>query len=90
MLRIVHQHLWTVPNMSPREDSQAAVAELCTALDETSNVFRRLTDQTKAKESQLRSLPLPDDIRSLAFLRVVLKHTLGINHLVEGPSGYTL
>jgi len=62
--------------MSPREDCQATVAELCIALDETSDVFRQLTDQTKAKESKLHSLPLPDDIRSLAFLQVVLKHNL--------------
>jgi len=58
------------------EDSNAALAKLCLALEETFVLLERLTDQTEAQESRLDSLSLPDDTRSLAFVQAIFKHNL--------------
>jgi hypothetical protein len=57
-------------------DSRVAIDELCAALDDISAVLKRLTDQTKAEETKLDSLSLPDDTRSLVLVQAVLKHNL--------------
>ena len=62
--------------MSSSEDSNTALAGLCIALEETSVLLERLTDQTKAQASRLHSLSPPDDTLSLAFVQAVLKHNL--------------
>jgi hypothetical protein len=61
------------PNSSFSHHGDAAIAELCTALDETFVALEGLTDQTKAKEFKLYSLALPNDARSLAFVQAILR-----------------
>ena len=56
------------------EDSKAALNKLCIVLDDTSVLFKRLTDQTEAQESRLHSLSPPDDTKSLEFVQAVLRH----------------
>lgn len=80
---IFHLYLCAVINMSLSEHSNTAIA---TALDETFVLLKRLTDQIKAQESRLHSIALPDDTRSLAFVRAILKHNLApskTTHLVK-------
>ena len=72
-LRMDHQYLWAVPC---REHGNTALADLCIALDETSVLLKRLTDQTKVQESKMHSLSPPDDTGSLAFVLAVFKHNL--------------
>ena len=87
MLPIVHQYLWAVLNMSSSENGNTALAKLCIALEETSVLLKRLTDQTAAHESTLHSISSPNDPKSLAFVLAVLKHTLApseITNLVKG------
>ena len=74
---MVHQYLWAFPDTSYSEDGKTALDELRTALDATFDLLKRLTDRTKAQESRLQSLSLPDDTMSLAFVQAVLKHNLG-------------
>ena len=64
------------PNILFSHHGEAAIDELCTALDETFVVLERLTGQTKAEELMLHSRTLPTDTRSLAFVQAVLKHNL--------------
>ena len=83
---MVYLYLCAVTNVSFSEHSNTAIAKLCTALDETFVLLARLTDQIKAQESRLHSLALPDDTRSLAFVRAILKHNLApskTSHLVK-------
>ena len=74
---MVHQYLWAVTDTSSSEDGNTALEELRIALDATFDLLKRLTDHTKAQESRLHSLSLPDNTWSLAFVQAVLKHNIG-------------
>jgi hypothetical protein len=58
------------------QHGEGAIAELCTALDETFVALELLTGQSKAEEVKLDSIAPPTDTRSLAFVQAVLKHNL--------------
>ena len=76
MLRMNHQYLSAVSNTSCRDHGNTALADLCIALDETSVLLKRLTDETKVQEAKMHSLSPPDDTGSLAFVLAVFKHNL--------------
>ena len=64
--------LWGPTNVSSSEDSKAALTDLCVVLDDTYVILQRLTDQTEAQKSRLRSQS-PGDAGSLAFVLAVLR-----------------
>ena len=73
------------PNMAYSEYGQAAVRELCDALQETFSALTQMTDRTNSDD--LRPAPLPSNKKSLEFTRAVLKHSFTpsrITDLVKG------
>ena len=64
---------------------QAAVRELCDALEETFSMLTEMTDRTNSDD--VRPAPLPSNRKSLEFTRAVLKHNFApskITDLVKG------
>ena len=51
-----------------------AVRDLCSALDETFAVLKRLTGRAEAERINLQSITLPADEKSLAYVQAVLRH----------------
>jgi hypothetical protein len=67
--------------MSSSEYGQAAVRELCNALEKT---FNMLTQMTERKDSDdLRPAPLPSNKKSLEFTRAVLKHNFSPSKVID-------
>jgi hypothetical protein len=59
--------------MSSSEYGQAAVKELCNALEKTFDLLKQMTERTDSDD--LRPAPLPSNKKSLEFTRMVLKHS---------------
>ena len=63
-----------------------AVRELCGALDETFAVLERLTDRAEAEKTNLQSISLPANEKSLAYVQAVLRHNFSptkVGNLVD-------
>ena len=65
-----------ITNILFSQRGETAVAELCTALDDTFAALEQLTDRTQADEFKMHSTHLPTHTKSLAFVQAVLKHHL--------------
>jgi predicted nucleic acid-binding protein len=72
---------YTNPSFS--HHGNTAIAELCTALDGTFIALEGLTDQTKAEESKLYSLALPNDAKSLAFAQAILRNKFAPSQMTD-------
>ena len=53
-----------------------AVLKLCIALDETFAVLTRLTDRAETEKTNLQSITLPANEKSLAYVQAILRHSL--------------
>ena len=51
-----------------------AVRDLCSALDETFAVLEQLTGRAEAEKTNLQSITLPSNEKSLAYVQAVLRH----------------
>jgi len=67
--------------LASSESGQAAIRELCDALEETFNTLTQMTDRTNSDE--LRPAPLPSNKKSLEFTRVVLKHSFAPSKITD-------
>ena len=67
--------------MASSESGQAAVQELCDALEETFDTLTQMTDRTNSDD--LRPVPLPSNRKSLEFTRVVLKHSFAPSKITD-------
>jgi len=74
----------------PSEYGNIAVRELFSDLDETFTVLGRLTDRAESEKSNLQSIALPANEKSLAYVQAVLKHSFSpskVSDLVNNLKG---
>ena len=67
----------------PSEYGKRAIQDLCEALDDTFAVLRQLTDRAGAEVSNLQSLALPRNEKSLAYVQAILKHNFSPSKLAN-------
>ena len=67
----------------PSEYGKIAIQGLCDALDETFNALEQLTDRADAEISNLQSLALPTNDKSLAYVQAVLKHNFSPSKVAD-------
>ena len=73
------------PNIASSEDGQAAVRELCDALQETFSALTQMTDGTNSDD--LRPAHLPSNKKSLEFIRAILVHSLTPSKIADLVKG---
>jgi len=67
--------------MASSESGQAAVQELCDALEETFNTLTQMT--IRSNSDDLRPTPLPANKKSLEFTQAVLKHSFAPSKIAD-------
>lgn len=81
----VSRHLDTTltdhPNFTLSQRGQAAIQELCSALDAASSSLKRLTDRSTSND--LQPAALPANRKSLEFVRAVFRHNLSPSKITD-------
>ena len=67
----------------PSEYGKIAIQDLCDALDDTFAVLEQLTDRAEAEVSNLQSLALPTNEKSLAYVQAILKHNFSPSKVAD-------
>lgn len=67
--------------MSSSDYGQAAVQELCEALDKTFDTLMQMMHRTKSNDS--RPASLPTNRKSFSFVHIILKHDLSPSKITD-------